>query len=514
MPRQVALIAFVSLILWLFVRDVRRRPSVSAASWLVVMWAVIFASRPVSSWFQSGIAVSTVDSYLEGSPMDRAVFLLLIAAGYVAVLRRRIPVGAIIRQNAWLFVFYGFWAVSVVWSDYPFVAFKRWFKDFGSVIMVLLLLTDRDPVETVKAVFVRSAYLLVPMSVLFIRFYPEIGRAYTGYSQNDLMYVGVATHKNTLGALLLVSCVFLVWDFMDRRRDATRVRGWLEWADGFVVLLMVAWLLVIADSATAMLCTAIGVGLLMLTRFTAVRNRLKRVEVYAIGGAVAWYLLDSVFHISELVVSSVGRDMTLTTRTGAWDLFLQLDLNPLIGAGFKSFWAGDRMRQIWTDFPGIVQAHNGYIETYLEGGILGLLVLAGMLLAGLRNIKRHLLAGEDFAWVRLTFWIITLFYNFSEAAFTQLSLLWIVTLVVLMEGPGRMAAAPEVSAVTGLGATESVASSWQRRARSHPLPGGKGRGAADQRTSPPLVAADRTPGHPYRAAHRRDRTDQSERWRR
>ena len=175
MPRQIALLGFAGFIAWLLVRDVRRRPDVSAASWLVVLWAVIFASRPVSSWFQSGPAVSSVDAYLEGSPVDRAVFLLLIAIGYVALLRRRLPLGTLVRQNAWLFVFYGFWALSVLWSEYPFVAFKRWFKDFGSVVMVLLLLTDRNPVETVKAFFVRSAYLLVPMSVLFVRFYPEIG---------------------------------------------------------------------------------------------------------------------------------------------------------------------------------------------------------------------------------------------------------------------------------------------------------------------------------------------------
>lgn len=489
MPQQAALLLFVGFIAWLWIRDVKRRPTVSKASWLVVMWAVIFASRPVSSWFQSGPVVSSVDTYLEGSPMDRAVFLLLILAGYVALLRRPVSLTAIVRQNAWLFVFYGFWAASTLWSDYPFVAFKRLFKDFGSVVMVLLLLTDRNPLETVKAVFVRSAYLLVPMSVLFIRFYPEIGRAYTGYSQSDLMYVGVATHKNTLGALLLVSCVFLVWDLMDRHRDATRRPRGLEWVDGVVVLLMLAWLLAIADSATAMLCTVLGIGLLLVTRLTGVRKRLRHVELYAIAGTAAWYLLDSVFHVSELVVSSVGRDMTLTTRTDAWELFFKLDLNPMIGAGFKSFWAGDRMRQIWVDFPGIVQAHNGYIETYLEGGFVGLFVLAALLFAGLRNIKRHLLAGDDFARVRLTFWVVTLFYNFSEAAFTQLSLLWIVTLLVLIEGPTPGVATAGVGIVARFGATPAVVSPWQRRARSLPVGTDKSPGVWS-RSVPSLPSVD------------------------
>jgi O-antigen ligase len=310
------------------------------------------------------------------------------------------------------------------------------------------------------------------MSVLFVRFYPEIGRAYTGFSQNDLMYVGVATHKNTLGALLLVSCIFLVWDLADRRRAETQTtrRSIMGWVDSLAVLAMAVWLLRIADSATAMLCTVGGVGLFAATRFGVFRRRLRHVEVYAVLGICSWYVLDSAFHISELVVSSVGRDMTLTTRTDAWELFFQLDINPIVGAGFKSFWAGDRMAQIWREFPGIVQAHNGYIETYLEGGLLGLMVLFALLMAGFRKIKRGLLSGEEFAGVRLTFWVITLFYNFSEAAFTQLSLLWIVTLLVLVEAPFLADAAQDRSAAVPALATVGGRSRW-RRAEQYPAAG-------------------------------------------
>jgi O-antigen ligase len=437
MPRQLILAGFVGFILWLFVRDVRRRPSVSTASWLVVVWAVIFASRPVSGWFQSG-AVASVESYAEGSPVDRAVFTALILAGYAVLIKRRIPLGRIVANNRWLFAFYGFWLVSISWSDLPFVAFKRLFKDFGSVVMVIVLLTDRDPVETVKAVFVRAAYLLVPMSVLFVRFYPEIGRAYTGYNMDDLMYVGVATHKNTLGALLLASCLFLMWDLFDKGARSARIS--FVRADTLVVLVMALWLLRIADSATALLCTGFGVTLWVVSGFKTTRRLMPFAEVLAVGLALAWYLADSVFHISELVVSSVGRDMTLTTRTDAWQLFFQLGTNPLVGAGFKSFWAGDRMARIWVDFPGIVQAHNGYIETYLEGGFVGLALLAAMLLFGLQGIKQGVCRGDSFARLRLAFFGVTLFYNFSEAAFTQLSLLWLVTLLVVTEAPALVPA--------------------------------------------------------------------------
>ena len=434
---QLPLVLTAALIVALFLRDVLRRSGVSAASWLVLAWAVIFASRPVSAWFDSGTSMSSVEDYLDGSPIDRAVYLTLITLGYVVLFRRRTAVKQLLRRNRTLLVFYGFWLASVLWSDFPFVAFKRLFKDFGAVVMVGVLLTEREPVEAIKAVFVRAAYLLVPMSFLFVRFIPEIGRAYTGYNRDELMYVGVATHKNTLGALLLVSSIFLVWDFATRRRDALRRAALTGISlDGLLVLAMCAYLLRIANSATAMLCTVIGVTLFLGTGLPAVRRRMRYVELYVIAGAALWFSLDYVFHLNELIVASVGRDMTLTTRTDAWQLFMVLDINPFFGAGFKSFWAGERMATIWRDFPGIVQAHNGYIETYLEGGIAGLICLGALLVSGLRSIKRQILTGDSYARVRWTFLVITLFYNFSEAAFTQLSLLWIVTLLVVTdEGP-------------------------------------------------------------------------------
>ena len=216
MNPRLAFVLFAGFVVYALIRDTRRRQGVSAGSWLALCWMVIFASRPFSAWFQSGVVYATSEGYLEGSPIDRVVSLLLILAGYVVLGRRRIALGAITRQNVWLLAFYTFCALSVLWSDFPFVAFKRWFKDFGAVVMALILLTDEDPVEAVKAAFVRCAYILVPFSVLFIRYFPDLGRTFFGYQSNRLMYVGVATHKNTLGALAFVSVVFLLWDLRTR----------------------------------------------------------------------------------------------------------------------------------------------------------------------------------------------------------------------------------------------------------------------------------------------------------
>ena len=415
------------------------------------MWIVVCASRPVSEWFQSGQA-STVDAYLEGSPTDRASFLVLIALGVIVLVQRRVAFGKMIESNRWLFIFYAYCLASVFWSDYPFVAFKRLFKDFGNVVMVMVLLTESQPVEAITATFLRVSHLLIALSVVFVRFFPELGRTYTGYSQNDLMYVGVTTHKNTLGALLVVAVVFAVADLLARRGSQMKKAAY-EWMDSAILLLMTLWLLRIADCATAVFCSIIGTAVLVLTRSPKVTQRLRFVEVYAIGGSILWFSLDSVFHITELVVLSLGRDMTLTTRTGAWEILLNADVSPLFGAGFKSFWAGERMARMWTAIGAhILQAHNGYIEVYLECGAVGVALLVVMLLAGFRKIKTPFIQGDSYARLRLTLWLIVLFYNFSEASFTQIGILWCLTLLVVAEGltpllAAAAAAAPQAAAL-------------------------------------------------------------------
>ena len=68
--------------------------------------------------------------------------------------------------------------MSIGWSDYPDVAFKRWIKSLGDFVMVLIILTDRDRYAAIKRALTWTAFLLMPLSVLFIKFYPDLGRGY------------------------------------------------------------------------------------------------------------------------------------------------------------------------------------------------------------------------------------------------------------------------------------------------------------------------------------------------
>jgi exopolysaccharide production protein ExoQ len=111
--------------------------------------------------------------------------------------------------------------------------------------------------------------------------------------------------------------------------------------------------------------------------------------------------------------------------------------HPLIGAGYESFWSGERLIQIWTRMGegsgGIVQAHNGYIDTYLNLGILGLALLLIGVLSGLLKVRKQFASEYAYAALRVSFIVTALGYNYTEAAFKPLNNVFVLLLFSILQ---------------------------------------------------------------------------------
>ena len=128
-------------------------------------------------WFGvQGEYTAVDDPNVEGSPFNRNVFLSLMVAGLFVLSKRRLAWRTVFRENKWMYVLFIYFLISTLWSDLPFVSLKRWIKNFGNIVMVLVVLTEEDPVRAMQTAFLRCAYILMPLSVLFIKYYADIGR--------------------------------------------------------------------------------------------------------------------------------------------------------------------------------------------------------------------------------------------------------------------------------------------------------------------------------------------------
>jgi exopolysaccharide production protein ExoQ len=442
MPPFLAAILTLTFVALLIIRDSRNHPETSGALWLPVAWFFITGSRFVSQWMNLG-SPDSVDLN-EGSPIDALFFLALIISGFTVLVRRRVSPASLLRNNAWLGLFLLYSFLAILWSDFPFIACKRWIKTLGHPVMALIILTDAQPVHALRTVIRRCAYLMLPLSILFIKYYPQYGRVYdiwSGQAYNQ----GIANTKNGLGYLCMVFGIFFYWNLLNSGcRANPRLQREEKVLDGGF-LLLTCWLLHIANSSTSAASLVMGISTLTVLGFPFVNKRY--LGTYAIVIVLLAGLAQSLFDIYSIVLNLLGRDPTLTDRTNIWAECLPLVDNPLLGAGFESFWLGPRLDILWRKWPWSPnQSHNGYIETYLNLGILGGTLLVASIVSCFRTLSRGLLWDFEFSRLRMAWLIAIVAYNYAEAAFKGVHPLWTVFyLIALHYYPRSMSfPAPEI----------------------------------------------------------------------
>jgi exopolysaccharide production protein ExoQ len=433
MPPVLALVLTVIFILFLFWRDTHQKARMSRALWLPLIWYFLTASRLISQWMSViGLRVGEI-SVEDGSPIDSVVFLALILGGLYVLSKRRVRLSEFRRQNGWLMVFLIFCLIAVVWSDFPFIAFKRWIKVLGHPIMALIILTEPNPLEAARRVLIRTGYLYIPLSLLLAKYFPQFGRSYS-YWTGQLYVQGASMGKNQLGNACMIIAIVFFWNLFHARQIKDQRQKLYEIVTSACILVMTGWLLKQSDSATSLATAVLGVVAVCVLGLRFVSK--KRIGTYLVAGMIAFAAADSMFGIYATIVHGLGRNLTLTDRTNIWAAVLKIGTNPVFGVGFESFWLGDRPDQIYSMLPkekGIGEAHNGYLEVYLDLGVVGVTILGIVLFKTFQAINRDMLGRFEFARLRLALFISIVVYNCTEAAFVSVHFVYAIFFLIAIE---------------------------------------------------------------------------------
>lgn len=434
-PRLATLLCILCVV-YLFRQDKGTDQGVSRAVWIPGLWICFSSSRYASQWLDLGSTgdIYTEAAYNEGSPIDRLVFLFLILAGAWVLRERQLDWPSLIRKNSWIFFFFAYAALSIFWSDDFIISFKRWIKGIGNLIMALLLMTEERPYEALFLTLRRISFILVPLSVLFIRFYPELGRA---YHMGSPMFTGVCFQKNSLGQLLIVLGTYFFWELLIRKwKPETSVKP-VQNSVFLIMLPMILWLLYMAHSASANGAMFFTMGFLIYSRLPFMVNKPQRILSFGLTIAAVLGLLEYLFDLKDKIIRLLGREPDLTDRTPVWDMVIPMVDNPLIGTGYESFWSGDRLIAIWQQMGvksgGIIQAHNGYIEIYLSLGIIGLVLLSGSIISGLLKVQKYLKINYSYAILRMCLIFIVVINNYTEATYKPVSYYFVLLLASILE---------------------------------------------------------------------------------
>jgi len=339
-------------------------------------------------------------------------------------------------MNQWLFLYFIYAGASVLWSEHTFLSLKQWVKDTGNVVMVLIILSEPNPTAAIKTVLLRCSYILVTLTLMFFKYFPEAGRVYDPVNGRPV-FIGVSTNKNGLGAALLVCAIVTLWSVFEEWKRTDRDKRSIM--NHSLIIAVTFWLLLKSHSATSLACAVLAAMLFFAIRLPAGRYLIQRsgATILFVAPAVI-LLLNFIFDLGQLFVSLLGRDLTFTSRTLIWAGCLDSNINPLIGAGYCDFWKQDFARIISQHigfFYILKEAHNGYLETYLNGGLIGLALLLAAMVAGARRIFQQLEVGSGVVELQVAVLVVALVYNLTESAFNGLNQIWFIMLFAITQYP-------------------------------------------------------------------------------
>lgn len=389
MPSQLALILVSAFVLIIIIIEHRKSGISGLAIWILSIWVLYSGSKGL------GVFLNINTTIEAGSPPDRYVLLVLGIFGIFILLKRGFQWGLVFKKN-WLFVFIlAYMLLSVTWARDPGISFRRWGREAITLIMMCLLISEEFPAKTFVSAFKRAIYFYLPFSLLLIKYFSVYGRLYNRWT-GEVQWVGMASQKNGLALFCAFSIIFLIWslwqDLVNWRMLESKLPPLVDILMlGLAIYLMMGPQRTITYSATSFLSLLTGlIAMLILKQAAKKEKRLdKNIAAFALILIIIGTFMPLAGKIPVKGLPQLfGRSETLTGRTEIWnDLLPYAQKHFIFGYGFGGFWTTSLRAVIAS------HAHNGYLDTILNLGAIGLILLV-IFLIKTAQISARLIDGE------------------------------------------------------------------------------------------------------------------------
>lgn len=306
--------------------------------------------------------------------------------------------------------------LSVAWSIEPSLTLRR-----GVALVMTMglgyVLAVRFDWAGLWRVLASGWAVLVIGSFSIALFAPQIGIMQLDHPG---AWAGLWTHKNQLGAIMALGAVVSLGAAL--YSPGQRLR-WAALGAGCALLVG------LSTSKTAMLTLALGAGLVAALLLA---QRSRQLAVLVAGALAAGAVLVGFVLLAapDVLVSALGRDLTLTGRTDIWQALDQAAAaRPWLGYGYRAFWENPLGPAFWVQeavqWP-VTSAHSGWREVGLAFGWVGVgLVGLALVPVSLRAVRASVHAGP--ATLALPLLVVILVGNISESqVMAANNLFWVV----------------------------------------------------------------------------------------
>ncbi|ATE77932.1 O-antigen ligase family protein [Pseudomonas frederiksbergensis] len=348
------------------------------------LFGVLFYIQVIG--FFSGLAdtsnLDAAEKDLEGNAVNQICGLITLLVPLFFFIRNKVFLSkSFYRNNVFLLVFMLCLAVSISWSHDPMLSFKR-FVALISVVFFAGFIAYNYSLEKIAFMLgcLIGAAALFGLILALVR--PDVAFIYGGVREGA--FKGIFPDKNA-GARINAIAILLLLPMIRQGNPRAIICSLFS-------LIAIA----LAQSATA--TALIVAGTVSYWYFlTLIRLHINRSWPAFLGTTIV-YLLICLFLYGNytLLLELTGRDPSLTDRTLIWDLLTPLiDAEFLKGYGFGAFWSSPSAEVFISRWGYIGNAHNGYIETLLNGGIVQLIALLLMLVEALLKHYRAVMADQS-----------------------------------------------------------------------------------------------------------------------
>jgi O-antigen ligase len=372
----------------------------------------------------------------DSAPINTVIMAVVLIVSLILAIRYRDNILRAAPSMAPVLCFLALAILSALWSDYPGITLRR----SGTAITTAMwgaYLASRYSLRDIVLLIATAIGIIAVASLIAAVLFPDFG--VNALLQSDVDGIpgwkGVVSDKNSLGIVMATGTVTMLYLAISPGESRQKKAMWL------LGMALCGALLYLSQSRTSWLSALVGIVSCFI-----VRAMYRRPAVGIV--IAAWLVLLAlpavllVVHDLSVLTSLIGKDSTLSGRIELWNVVLPYgDERPWLGYGYGAFWiaTSPMTQEIWRILNSYhpPHAHNGWIETYLELGLVGCAVVAMQLLQMVRDATRLSFKGADVdAPYMLLVVVMILIFNMVEADLIRAPALFWPFLII---GPVSMA---------------------------------------------------------------------------